>query len=90
MKKINDLIFINNLPHIDLHGYDRDTARFTTNDFINDNIKTKNEFIVIVHGIGSGVVRNSVHETLKRNKKVLEYKTYNFNSGCTIVKIKVD
>lgn len=90
MKSINDLIFIDTLPHIDLHGYDRDAARVATNDFINDNVKMKNEFVVIVHGVGSGIVRNSVHEALKRNKNVIEYKVDRFNSGCTIVKININ
>ena len=30
-------IFIKNLPFIDLHGYDIESARVATNDFINDN-----------------------------------------------------
>ena len=28
------MIFYNNLPQIDLHGYDRDYARIEINDFI--------------------------------------------------------
>ena len=39
---LNEVIFIDNFPTIDLHGYDRDTARVATNDFINDNMKMKN------------------------------------------------
>ena len=35
---LSDIIFINNLPNLDLHGYDRETARVAINDFINDNI----------------------------------------------------
>lgn len=49
---LNDVIFIDNFPTIDLHGYDRDSARVATNDFINDNIKMKNDIIVIIHGRG--------------------------------------
>ena len=58
------------------------------NEFINDNLKLKKEIIVIVHGRGTGVLKNAVHETLKNNKNVLEYKTYYNNLGCTIVKLK--
>ena len=82
-------IFISRYPKIDLHGYDRDSARVATNDFIDENIILKNDIIVIIHGKGSGIVKESVHDTLKKNKQVLEYKTDNFNPGCTIVKLKI-
>lgn len=82
-------IFLSRYPKIDLHGYDRDTARMTVNDFVAENVILKNDMIVIIHGIGSGIVRREVHEALRVNKNVLEYKIDNFNSGCTIVKLKV-
>ena len=31
-------IFLERYPKIDLHGYDRDSARMATNDFINENM----------------------------------------------------
>ena len=74
---------------MDLHGVDRETARMMVVDFVNENIFLGNEYIVIVHGIGTGVVKKAVHEALRVNKNVLEYKTDNFNSGCTIVRLKV-
>lgn len=83
-------IFLNRYPSMDLHGFDRDTARMMTNDFVEENIILRNEKIVIIHGIGSGIVKNSVHEALRVNKNVIEYKTDNFNSGCTIVKLKIE
>ena len=82
-------IFLERYPRIDLHGYDRDSARVATEDFINENIILKNDIIVVINGIGSGIVKNEVHELLRNNKNVLEYKTDNFNSGCTIVKLKI-
>lgn len=82
-------IFLNRYPSIDLHGYDRDSARMTVNDFVDENIFLKNEMIVIIHGIGTGIVKKEVHEALRVNKNVLEYKTDNFNSGCTVVKLKI-
>ena len=88
--KIEDIIFVDRLPKIDLHGFDRETARVAVNDFVRDNKGLKNEFINIVHGIGSGILRTSVHEVLKRNRDVLEYKTYYYNQGCTIAKIRID
>lgn len=77
------------LPTIDLHGEDRDTARILINDFINDNLRMKNKEIIIIHGYGQGILRKTTQETLRLNKKVETYKIDNFNSGMTIVKLKI-
>jgi len=77
-----------NLPHLDLHGYDREYAKIVINDFILDNYKMKNYKVIIVHGIGSGILKRTTQETLKRNRYVEEYKIDNFNDGQTIIKIK--
>ena len=82
-------IFLNRYPTIDLHGFDRESARVATDDFVSENLILKNETIVIIHGIGTGIVKASVHEALRVNKNVIEYKTDNFNSGCTIIKLKI-
>ena len=87
--ELKDVIFIDSYPKLDLHGFDRETARVETNDFILDNKKLKNEIFVIIHGIGSGIIKKTVHETLKKNKNVVEYKTFYNNNGSTIVKIKI-
>ena len=59
-----------------------------SNFFVLENIILGNDTIVIIHGIGTGIVKNEVHEALRVNKNVLEFKTDNFNDGCTIVKLK--
>ena len=82
-----DDIFLARYPKIDLHGYDRDSARMLVNDFVNDNVMLGNETLVIIHGIGQGIVKKEVYEALRTNKYVKEYKTDNFNAGCTIVKL---
>ena len=81
-------IFLERYPQIDLHGFDRDSARVTTLDFISENITLGNEVIVIVHGKGTGILKKEVHEVLKNSKDVIEYHTDNFNDGCTVVKLK--
>lgn len=83
-------IFLERYPQIDLHGYDRDSARVATTDFILENIILGNDTVVIIHGIGTGTIKKEVHETLAKHKKVIEYKTDNFNSGCTIVKLDIN
>ena len=81
-------IFLERYPKIDLHGYDRESARVATDDFVMENIILGNEVVVIIHGRGSGIVKKAVHEALSRNKNVFSYKSDNFNDGCTIVKLK--
>lgn len=90
MKSVRNFedIFISNLPTVDLHGYDRDSARVATNDFVEEASVMGYDEVVIIHGIGSGIVKSSVHEALSRNKKVLNYHIYGMNVGCTIVKIR--
>ena len=76
MMNLEDVIFTDNLPTIDLHGFDRDYARVKINEFINDNRKMKNSIIVIVHGIGSGILKNETISTLKKNKYVIDYRLF--------------
>lgn len=87
--ELNQVIFVNDLPSLDLHGFDRDYARVKVLEFIKDNKVMKNEIICIVHGIGSGIVKDEVHNTLKRSKDVIDFKLFYNNIGCTIVKLKI-
>lgn len=81
-----------NLPSIDLHGYDRDYARIVINEFILDNYKLRNEKVLIIHGIGSGILKKTTHDTLKKNRLVKDFKLDNFNPGTTVVEVnkKID
>ena len=87
---LDEIIFLDRLPKLDLHGYDRQTARVAIDDFIRDNVKMKHQFCVIVHGIGSGVILRTTQETLRDNRHILQYRIHHFNSGCTIVQLRFD
>lgn len=76
------------LPQLDLHGLDREYARILINDFILDNYKMKQERVIIIHGLGTGILRKTTHEVLSKNKLVQKYQLDNFNTGTTIVEIK--
>ena len=65
------------MPTLDLHGYDRDYGRILINQFIDDQLKQKNKELIIVHGIGTGILKKMTQETLKKNKYVKEYKIDN-------------
>lgn len=77
-----------NLPTLDLHGIDREYARILINEFIYDNYRMKNKKAIIIHGNGTGIIKKTTHDVLKKNKYVLEYKINNFNVGETIVIIQ--
>ena len=58
-------------------------------EFINDNKILKNDIICIIHGIGSGIIRNEINNVLKKCNDVIDYKLFYNNVGCTLVKIKL-
>lgn len=74
-----------NVKIIDLHGFDSEYASLMVKEFIFDNYKLKNKHISIIHGRGEGILRKRIHEDLKRNKLVKEYKLNMFNDGETLV-----
>ncbi len=78
----------NQYPVLDLHGFDRDYARIMINDFIRDCYTMKATKAIIIHGIGSGILRKTTLDTLKKNHYVDEAKIDIFNFGQTIVSIK--
>ena len=84
--KLND-IFLDYLPKIDLHGYDRESARVKVNDFIDEAFFLKYDSVIIIHGIGNGILKETVGNTLSKNKKVKSYNIVGSNVGCTLVKI---
>lgn len=81
-------IFLDRLPHIDLHGYDRESAKVAVNDFILESSILNHKEVVIIHGIGQGLVKEIVHQTLTMNKLVESHKIASTNIGCTIVTLK--
>ena len=88
MKRIDDP-FIASYPSVDLHGEDRVGALIKVNELINDSLKLKCYNIVLVHGKGTGVLKENIHEYLKHDKRVEEFKLDNINNGITIVKLKM-
>lgn len=77
-----------NCPTLDLHGETSDFARIQINDFIRDNYDLSNDTVIIIHGIGTGVLRKTTQQVLSKNKYVETYKIDNFNDGQTIVKLR--
>lgn len=76
-------------PKLDLHGEIVAMVEVLVNEFINDNKKMKNEYIIIIHGKSTNILTEEVSRVLSRNKNVLEYHRNNWNLGETIVKLKI-
>ncbi len=88
--KLDEIIFIDSLPTLDLHGFDSNYAVIKINEFINDNYIMRNKNIVIVHGIGDGIIRRVTQDTLRLNKKVKDFKIFSMNVGCTIIELNIN
>lgn len=85
---MND-IFTKYLPSIDLHGEDRVNALIKVDEFINDSIKLKHKKIIVIHGKGSWILKDAIHDYLKNDSRVEEY-TLDINTGQTIISLKID
>ena len=77
-------------PTIDLHGEYSFSAEVLTKEFINDNINLGKKRLCIIHGIGTGILKDTVYKVLKEDKRIKSYKIDFMNPGCTIVEIKED
>lgn len=77
-----------NIPTIDLHGEDRKTAELLVKQFLDDLCKLKYEKGLIIHGIGTGILKKQVQEVLKKDKRIEKYYVDFFNIGCTVVEFK--
>ena len=80
-------IFLDRFPKIDLHGYDRDTARVMVNDFLDEAITMNYSKVVVIHGIGEGIVKAAVHDVLCKRKDIKKYYVASDNVGCTVVEM---
>ena len=59
---IDNYVLYKNLPSLDLHGENRESALVLVNEFIKDNIKLKNRLIKITHGKGTYILKISTDD----------------------------
>ena len=79
------------LPEINLIGMTSDEAIMTLDKYLDDAFLSHISPVRIVHGKGSGVLRNAVHNYLKRQKHVKSFRLGSFGEGdygVTIVEFK--
>ena len=81
-------IILSTTPSIDLHGYDRESARIAVKDFLTDVLRMGEKTCIIIHGIGYGILQKEVQLYLEKDKRVESYYLSFINPGCTVVKLK--
>lgn len=81
--------FTYRFPHLDIHGETTLTCIAPIKSFINDNVKLKQKYIIVIHGKGSGALRKATHTYLKTNKYVSKYYIDGMNDGQTIIELNI-
>ena len=82
-------MFNSHSPVLNVHGETCDTVVYFLESFIRDNVKLGNVYIGVIHGRSSNILRNRVHELLKKNRYVDFFRIDIWNPGMTIIKLKV-
>lgn len=80
---------LNRLPKLDLHGEYAVTAYTPVHSFLLEQAHLKNEYVIIIHGKGSGKLKKEVLSILAKEPIVLEYHVDPFNLGQTLVHLRL-
>ena len=78
-------------PEINVIGYNVEEATFTIDKYLDDCILANIPSVRIVHGKGTGTLRNGIHQFLKKNPHVKSFRIGMYGEGemgVTIVKLK--
>ena len=76
---------------LDLRGMLAHEAIMETDKFIDDAMLSSLKQISVIHGKGTGALRNAIHDYLKSNKAVKRYRLRSFgegDTGVTIIELK--
>lgn len=79
-------------PEINVIGLNIEEANFVIDKFLDDCLLAKLETIRIVHGKGTGKLRNGIHQFLKKNSSVKSFRIGSYGEGemgVTIVELKL-
>ena len=68
-------------PSIDLRGMNMDEAIMETDKYLDDAYLSGLNEITVIHGKGTGILREGIKQYLKSHRHVKEFRTGNFNEG---------
>jgi len=74
-------------PEVDLRGMNAEEAIIEMESFIDSAVLSNVHQVTIIHGKGTGVLREAVHQRLKKHKSVKSYRLGVFGEGETGVTI---
>ena len=78
-------------PQIDLRGLEVSEAELAAERYIDSAVMAKLSQITIIHGKGTGALRNAIQQMLRRNKAVKSFRLGRYGegeSGVTVVELK--
>lgn len=76
---------------IDVRGYNTEDAIYEIDKFLDDSFIANLNEVTIIHGKGTGVLRNNISDFLKKHKLVKSFSFGKFSEGgdgATVVKLK--
>ena len=76
---------------LDIRGYETLEAESVVDNYIDSAVMAKLGSVTIIHGKGTGALRKTVHEILRRNKAVKSFRLGRYGegeAGVTIVELK--
>lgn len=78
-------------PELTIRHQTLDIAMYNVENFLNEAIQNNEKNIKIIHGRNGGILRTAVHNYLKRNKNVKDFRLGNYyegSYGVTIITLK--
>jgi DNA mismatch repair protein MutS2 len=85
MRKKKSQSFHSSSRSIDLHGLKVEEAKWALIDAIDRCLLDDVDELRVIHGFGSGKVKEAVHKLLKEMRQVKEFRPQLGNAGVTIV-----
>ena len=76
---------------LDIRGYETLEAESVVENYLDSAVMAKLSTVTIIHGKGTGALRKTVHEILKRNKAVKSFRLGRYGegeAGVTVVELK--
>ena len=79
-------MYYNNIPKLDIHGYDSKSAIALVDSFVISNYEAGYNEICVIHGIGKNVLKEELYKYLQLKKDIVNCYKLNINNiGETVI-----